>query len=310
VEEKIQINITDFTEIEGWKETVGHYLLPPEFVKRVVMPPPLPLPEGQRWSDMSKALELDDRAREYLKRGIENRPIRALQTYSTNRLHIGRKALNELWNTNIGQAWMIEEGDATEINIVSVDIPYFEAVAFARGDIPGLENPKPILVSLNVVTRDGSLVFLQRSGEVAAGENQIGIVGGTCDSDMTPMEQALAEASEELGIPKDILDENFFKLANLVEDKQGRPVFFFKLKLPFTMSELKDFFSNSKNAQQENREIIFVENDSQKLFAFAKKHPSSEFHPPADALFVIALNEAIHEEYEYIAQMGVGSTPF
>jgi 8-oxo-dGTP pyrophosphatase MutT (NUDIX family) len=283
-------------ELEGWEGIFGDELLSRSMLKRAVINPPEQLQKGQKWSALNSKYweELNEVAKKYDRDpNIVNNQLLAFQSwrFGTYQLELSR-TLQDLENRGIQKGdRRIDEGETSDVVISTSQISYYEAVAFANGEINGLENPMPLLVSLNVVTSDGYLVFFNRGDNSSAGKNKIGITGGTCDADKEPYEQALLEAHEELGIPVEILDEDQLNLSNLILDKQGRPVLFYKIDTSRTKAQIEKTWN-----RDEHKGIIFVKNDDKSLLEFAKKHPSVDFAPPADALLIIAIDDAIQKD--------------
>jgi hypothetical protein len=187
---------------------------------------------------------------------------------------------------------LLNPGERIVFTIGSVD--YFEHLAFVTGDVKGLRNPNSMLASANCYTKDGFLVFAQRNENVSAGKGQIGVIGGTYDSIKIendqipdPFDIINDEVETELGFNKEAMGKIDTWFSSLIKDKLSRIVLMFHINLPLKADELTLQFQQS--GQNEHRNLIMIKDTEDSILQFMKDHSPEDFHPPADALLVMAL---------------------
>jgi hypothetical protein len=181
---------------------------------------------------------------------------------------------------------------------------YFEHKMVVKGEIPGLVNPRALLVSGLVRTSDRLLVFGNRKSDLSG----IGIIGGTYnaekienDSEEIPHPQTvmLDEVITETGVNEDDVKE--MKFPAIIYDHLPRknatplerPVVFFDVQLGVKGSELLTKFAKSPRAHEEHSSLMLVGDNPAEITEFMRKNSPDKFHAPADSLLAISLRRSL-----------------
>lgn len=284
----------------NWNADLGGMIIPDEAYRFTVQPVVTPMREGQDWTDLNMpyADDLKAAAARYKAEGRENKTVLTLQALSV--AHHGLADHFGDFLSTINQDRMashVWEGRSQQITLSLATCQYSELLAYARKDIPGLENPNGLLISLLVKTADNKFVFARRK-LVSIGVGKIGVIGGTDDYDAgddvpTPLHIAGEEVYEELGVAE---NESDSRLITLMEDKLKRPVLFYNTVLTLSSDQVLERWRNSKTAQAEHSELIFIKDEIESIIEFASTHSPDDFHEPADLIFQYILLQKIAEE--------------
>lgn len=256
------------------------------------------LPEGQLWTPQNVHLsnELNTIAEKYKKEGKINGPVLTLQSCVFRGVDVD---LNKPLNTNFSES-MVRRGWRSKSVIVDfLQAGYFEAAAYVNGEVPGMENPQAAVVSVETVTRDGKYVFAIRADSSGTGPGMYGVPGGVLDQN--PKAGAIAELEEELGItmyPEDESEDLYVHFDSLCFDQKNRPIIIYRARLPYNKSEVEEMWSASPDVKSEHKELVFLDGDRDSLLKFAKQHPPSMFHSPANIIFTKILKGSFLTEEE------------
>lgn len=298
-----------------WKADLGGNIIPYKAYRFTVQPVVTPMRDGQDWTDlnMSHAEELTTVSAKYNEEGRKNKTVLTLLAFSVAHHGFADHVGDFLSSINQNEmASLVWEGRSQQITLLLGTCKYSEILAYARRDIPGLENPNGLLVSLLVKTADNKFVFARRKS-VSTGTGKIGVIGGALDYDAgdeipTPLQIAGEEIFEELGVTE---DESDSRLITLMEDRLKRPVLFYNTVLKLASDQVLERWRNSETAQTEHSELIFIDDDIDCLKEFASTHSPDDFHEPADLIFQYALLQKMAEdkaEVDYV-MAGAMSTP-